>query len=56
MAEKQKTLREIAKDMHPLTRLTLRNWARMALYPTGVRDFTCAVAEDLNLKDNPILC
>jgi hypothetical protein len=48
------TLTQIAQKMHPLTRLNLRNWTRMVLYPTGVRDFGSAVAEDLNLTDSPV--
>jgi hypothetical protein len=41
-----KRLSEIVQNMHPLTRPTLKNWARMAVSPTGVRDFANAVAED----------
>ena len=48
------TLTQIAQKMHPLTRPNLRNWARMALSPTGVRDFGNAVAEDLNLTGSPV--
>jgi hypothetical protein len=47
-----KRLSEIVQNMHPLTRPTLKNWARMAVSPTGVRDFANAVAEDLNLTED----
>lgn len=40
--------------MHPRTRPTLENWARMTVHPTGVRDFAQAVAEDLDLTKSAV--
>ncbi|MEI7719215.1 MAG: hypothetical protein WCI72_05085 [archaeon] len=49
-----KTLKQIIEDIHPLARPTLRNVARMSLYPTGIMDFGDAVAEDLKLKNSQV--
>lgn len=51
MTERQ-SLREITEKMHPLTRPTFANWGRIMFYPTGVTDFTTAVAKDLNLTES----
>lgn len=40
----------IIVNMHPRTRPTLGNLARMMIHPTGVRDFTVGVRDDLNLE------
>ena len=48
------SLTQTINEMHPRTRPTMGNWARMAFYPTGVRDFGIAVSQDLNLTKSVV--
>jgi hypothetical protein len=45
---------KLTESMHPRSRPNLENFARMVAHPTGVRDFTNAVAEDLNLTKDKV--
>ena len=41
----------ITEGTHPLTRPTFRNCGRIAIHPTGIRDFSRALRDDLNQQN-----